>query len=131
MLILRNIIAVVIGFIIGSIVNIQIIDIGMSAIPLVEGIDPMDALEWDMKHFITPFFAHALGTLSGAFVAAVVASTNKKIFALVIGTLFLAGGIAMVFIITAPVWFIVLDLIVAYIPMGWIGWRLASSIKFN
>jgi hypothetical protein len=31
----------------------------------------------------------------------------------------------MVFMLPAPIWFVVLDLAVAYIPMGWLGWRIS------
>jgi|TARA_B110000263_G_scaffold247202_1_gene259625 hypothetical protein len=33
----------------------------------------------------------------------------------------------MVKILPAPFWFISLDLIVAYIPMGYLGWKLAKK----
>ena len=50
-------------------------------------------------------------------------------FALGIGVFFLIGGISMVFMIPAPVWFIVADLSLAYIPMGWFGWKLTGQDK--
>jgi hypothetical protein len=127
--IIRNTLAVVLGIIVGSIVNMQIINFGMSSVPLPEGVDPMNAIDWDLMHFATPFLAHALGTLAGAAVASFIAASYKKIFALIIGAVFLAGGITMVFIIPAPVWFITLDLVVAYLPMGWLGWFLATGIS--
>jgi hypothetical protein len=33
----------------------------------------------------------------------------------------------MVFIMPAPVWFIVADLSLAYIPMGLFGWKLSGK----
>jgi hypothetical protein len=52
-------------------------------------------------------------------------------FALVIGSFHLIGGIAASFMIPSPVWFIVLDLVAAYIPAsflgGLIGVRLTSK----
>jgi len=41
--------------------------------------------------------------------------------ALGIGIFFLAGGIANIFMLPSPTWFSVVDLVVAYIPMGYLG----------
>ncbi len=78
------------------------------------------------KHFVFPFLAHALGTLAGALVAAAVASSHKLRFALAIGVAFLVGGVANVLMLPSPAWFNVLDLIGAYIPMAWLGGKLAT-----
>jgi hypothetical protein len=79
------------------------------------------------KHFVMPFLAHALGSLIGALVAALIAASQKMTFALVIGFVHLLGGIAASFMIPAPVWFIVLDLVVAYIPMAYLGGKLGGA----
>jgi hypothetical protein len=79
------------------------------------------------KHFIMPFLAHAIGTLIGAFIAALIAGSHKMNFAIVIGIFFLIGGIMSVFMLPSPVWFNILDLVVAYIPMAWIGGKLAMG----
>ena len=50
-------------------------------------------------------------------------------FAYAIGVFFLTGGISVTFMIAAPAWFIILDLLVAYIPMAWIGARIGCRIK--
>ena len=42
---------------------------------------------------------------------------------------FLLGGISMVFIMPAPVWFIVAALSLAYIQMGWFGWMFSGHKK--
>jgi hypothetical protein len=123
--ILRNIFAVIAGVILGSVLNMSFIIGGSKVFPLSESFDPMNAMNWDLKYFIFPFLAHALGTLAGAFIAAKIASTHKKTFALIIGAFFLIGGTMMVFMLPAPIWFVVLDLVVAYIPMGWLGWRIS------
>jgi uncharacterized membrane protein YqgA involved in biofilm formation len=89
----------------------------------------MDATMWEIKYFLFPFFAHAMGTLSGAYIAAKFAASYRMILAICIGIFFLLGGISMVFIMPAPVWFIVADLSLAYIPMGWVGWKLSGQKK--
>ena len=80
---------------------------------------------FEPKHFISPFLAHAIGTLAGAYIAAKLAANFKMRFALVIGILFLIGGIANVMMMPSPLWFSVLDLVVAYLPMSYLGGRLA------
>ena len=80
------------------------------------------------KHFLFPFLAHALGTLGGAGVAFLIAASYRRAFAYGIGTFSLAGGIAAAAMIPGPGWFIVVDLIGAYLPMAWLATRLGSRI---
>jgi len=122
------------GLVIGLIVNGGLISISGSMIPLPEGVDPndMDSIaanidRYEIKHFIMPFLAHALGTLVGAFVAAKFAASNGAKFALGVGVFFLLGGIAVAMMIPAPTWFSAVDLILAYIPMGILGGKLAGK----
>ena len=131
--IFRNILAVISGAVVCLFVNGLLISISASVIPLPEGVDPnnletmkahMDAFQ--PKHFLFPFLAHALGSLIGAWVAAMIAASHKMVFALAVGGLHLAGGIAAAFMIPAPVWFIVLDLAGAYLPMAWAGGKIGS-----
>ena len=76
-----------------------------------------------------PFLAHALGTLVGAYIAATIAVNHKMKFALVIGGWFLLGGIVNIFMLPSPIWFTVVDLAGAYIPMAYIGGKLAIKKK--
>ena len=132
--IVRNILAVISGVILGSVVNMGIIMISGSIIPPPDGADvtTMEGLKESMhlfepKHFLFPFLAHALGTFIGALVATLIAANNKMIFALIIGVFFLIGGIANVFMLPSPTWFTVLDLAGAYIPMAWLAWRIIRA----
>lgn len=129
--IVRNILAVIAGLIVGSIVNMALINISGSIIPPPPGTDltTEEGLKaamhlFEPKHFIFPFLAHALGTFVGALLAARLASTHKIKFALVIGAFFLAGGIYMVITLPSPVWYNIVDLVGAYIPMAYIAGRL-------
>jgi hypothetical protein len=136
--IVKNILAVVLGIVVGSAVNMGIIGISSTVIPLPKGINPDDMNSitanfhlYKPKHFIFPFLAHALGTLSGAFTVAKMAYSNKKLFALIIGGWFLLGGITMVILLPkTPLWFILIDLGLAYLPMGWMGWKLNSRQNY-
>lgn len=134
MRILKNILAVIAGWIAGSMINMGLIQLGNQILPM-EGIDPndMDSLvaampNLDFYYFIFPFLAHALGTFTGAIVAALIAASHKMKIALVVGGLFLLGGIAASFMLPAPVWFIVLDLLLAYFPMAWLGGKLTMKM---
>lgn len=134
--ILRNLLAVVAGVLVGSVANMAIVAVGPIVLPLPDGVDmsDMDNFAENLKrlkpaNFIAPWLAHALGTLVGAFVAAKVAASHQMKFALGIGAFFLLGGIAVVSMFGGPVWFIVLDLIGAYLPMGYLGGTLAGAKK--
>ena len=132
--VIKNILAVVAGCIIGGAVNMAIIMANGHIIPLPAGADVTSAegLKATMhlmqpKHFIFPFLAHALGTFVGAYVAALIAASHKMKFALGIGVFFLVGGIAGVVMYPSPMWFNVLDLVVAYIPMAYLGGKLVKE----
>jgi hypothetical protein len=131
--VIRNILAVIGGLLIGSVVNMGLIISSGKVIPPPAGADVTTAegLKASMhlfepKHFVFPFLAHALGTLVGALVATFIAASHKLEFAMAIGVLFLVGGTINVLMLPSPLWFNVLDLVSAYIPMAWIGYKLAS-----
>ncbi len=133
--ILKNILAVVAGWIVGSIINMGLINVGHAVMPL-DGVDPNDMTALaeamptaEFKFFIFPFLGHALGTLAGALVAGLIAASHKMKFAIAIGALFLLGGIAVNFMIPSPLWFTITDIALAYIPMGILGGKLALKIS--
>ena len=125
--IFKNILVVLGGCLLGMVVNMGLIITGYQLIPFADGVNPIDATLWEIKYFLFPFLAHAIGTLLGAFITAKFAASFHMILAICIGIFFLLGGISMVFIMPAPVWFIVADLSLAYIPMGWFGWKLSGQ----
>ncbi|EMY78608.1 hypothetical protein LEP1GSC060_3768 [Leptospira weilii serovar Ranarum str. ICFT] len=132
--IIRNILAVVVGAVIGSVVNMGIILISGHIIPPPNGADvtTMEGLKvsihlFQPKHFILPFLAHALGTFAGALFTAIISANHKMKFALGIAFLFLAGGIANIIMLPSPIWFTGLDLVGAYIPMGYLAGRLTQK----
>jgi len=132
--VLRNILGIVAGFILGSVVNMGLVTVSSSVIAPPAGADmtTVEGLQAAMprleaKHFVFPFLAHALGTLVASLAAATIAASHKMMIALGFGGLFLVGGIAASMMIPAPAWFIALDLIVAYIPMAWIGGKLGRG----
>lgn len=131
---IKNILAVLAGIIIGSIVNMLIVMVSGSIIPPPEGADvtTMEGLKASMhlfepKNFLLPFLAHAIGTFAGALVAALIASNHKTRFALGIGIFFLVGGIMNTVMLPSPVWYTLVDLIGAYIPIAYLAGRLAQN----
>ncbi len=134
--ILRNVLAVIAGIIVGSSVNMGIIMISGSIIAPPEGVDlsSTESLKDSLhlfapRHFIMPFLAHAIGTLAGAIVAALIAANRKMTFALVIGGFFLIGGVANILMLPSPLWFTITDLLLAYFPMAWLGGKIATGSK--
>lgn len=133
---IRNILAIVVGALVGGALNMGIIMISASVIPPPDGADvaTMEGLKESMhlfepKHFIIPFLAHALGTLLGAFIAATIATTHKMRFAIGIGCWYLLGGIINVIMLPSPLWFTLVDLLLAYIPMAYLAGKFATRNK--
>ncbi|GAA6768067.1 MULTISPECIES: hypothetical protein [Flavobacterium] len=137
---LRNTLAVTVGIIIGSLINMSIILISSSIIPLPEGADntTIQGLQktihlFEAKHFLFPFLAHAAGTFAGAVTTALLAVNHKKKLALAIGAFFLFGGIISVSSLPSPTWFTLIDLVFAYIPMAYLALKLVcrKQLKFE
>jgi len=135
MRILRNILAAVAGLVVGGGVNMALVIASPFVIPPPAGVDVSDPQSlsesmhlFEPKHFVFPFLAHAVGTLVGALVAYLVAASHRPVFAYVIGVCFLAGGMGAARMIPAPVWFVVLDLAAAYVPMAFLGTLLGRRI---
>lgn len=135
---LRNVLAVLAGIVIGGVVNMALITIGPALIPPPAGVDVTTAEGlraamplFEPRHFVMPFLAHALGTLAGALAAYLIAGTHRVPLAYVVGAVFLCGGLAASFMIPAPAWFIALDLLVAYLPMAWLGIQIGARTQIS
>ena len=133
---LRNVLALLAGIVIGGGVNMALIILSPSLIPPPAGVDVTNAESlskamhlFEPRHFVMPFLAHAVGTLAGALAAYLIAATYKAQIAYVIGALYLCGGVAASFMIPAPTWFIVLDLLAAYLPMAWLGILIGTRMR--
>ena len=133
--ILRNVFACIVGVVLGGGINMALIVLGPLVIPPPAGVDVTDpeALSnsihlFELRHFLFPFLAHAMGALFGSLAAYLVAASYRTAFAFAVGTFFLAGGIAASFMIPAPMWFVALDLVAAYIPMAWLSTRIGNRL---
>lgn len=132
---LRNLLAVVAGVIIGGAVNMVLITLSPMLIPPPAGVDVTNSESlaaamalFEPRHFVMPFLAHAAGTFVGALAAYLIAATCKVPFAYAIGVLYLCGGVAASFMLPAPAWFIALDLLAAYLPMAWLAIRAGKRM---
>ena len=128
---LKNGLAVLAGIIIGGLINFSIIIISNFIVPLPDSVDAtsVESIKANIHlykpiHFLFPFLAHALGTLSGAVLAIKISNDKMKKVAYVVALVFLYGGISMGTQIPSPLWFSILDLGVAYIPMAWLATKL-------
>jgi hypothetical protein len=135
---LKNVLAVFAGILIGSAVNMSIIMVGGSIVPPPTGVDVtnLESLKAAMPtmepiQFLMPFLAHALGTLIGGIVASLIAPNQQNRVALIVGVVFLVGGILNVIMLPSPMWFNVVDIVFAYLPFSLLAYKLTPSSKSN
>jgi hypothetical protein len=135
---LRLLIAVILGFVAGSAVNMGLILVSGRVIPPPAGADvaTTEGLRASMhlfepRHFIFPFLAHAMGTFVGAVVGMLLAPERSAIAPYTIGGLFFLGGCASVFMLPAPALFSAIDLLFAYFPAAWAATWLVSSRRLR
>lgn len=130
----KNILVVVLGILIGGAINAGLVSLTNSIIPLPSGVDPNDLQSinenihrYTSQHFIIPIIAHALGVLVASFIIAKFAASHNRKLALIPGFLFLFGGITMSVLLDAPLWVEAVDLLIAYLPMAWLGYILGRN----
>ncbi len=136
-LFLRSVLAIVTGIVIGSLLNGLLIAASPNIIPPPAGVDVTraESLKANLHlfkpiHFLMPFLAHSAGTFAGAFLAAYLAPKYRIAYGLFIGFFFLLGGIANAVILPAPLWFIVTDLVLAYIPFAYLAAGWAQKLRW-
>lgn len=137
MAVFKNILFVITGFILGSVVNMAIVVAGSALIPAPAGVDVSDTESiansmhlFEARHFIFPFLAHALGTLFGALAAGYFGWKNRTVLVWSVAALFFAGGVVTTFMIPAPAAYVVADLAFAYAPMALLAlWVLNTLIS--
>ena len=135
MKILKHVIIWFASILVGAISNSFLLQLGLTLIPppiganfnTPEGLAASMPL-LDPEHFIAPFAAHALGTLVSAILLTWLLKSTSKNPALIAGLIFFAGGLYMILILPAPLWFNLLDLTLAYFPMGLLGYWIGRKI---
>lgn len=126
----------IIAIIAGMGLNMVIIMLSGNIVPPPEGADlkTMEGLKAAMPlmqpiHFLMPFLAHALGTMLAALIVVLRVDAYHQKFAIGAGLIFFTAGALNVYLLPAPFWFNVLDLIGAYLPMAFIGYLLARKVS--
>jgi len=133
--ILKRTIVIFISLFSGAMLNGAIINISSKVIAPPKGFDlnTAEGLQAAMphmgpEHFLFPFLAHALGTLISAVLISRFLKSQQFVFSMMAGILFLMAGVAMVIMLPGtPIWFILVDLIGAYIPMAYLGNKLVKK----
>jgi hypothetical protein len=130
----KNIAIVIGGLVIGNIAIMAVMYLGNFIIDWPLGVDPknIESIKNNLHlfqphHFIFPFLSHAIGALGASYFVAKLVSNNQFRLSMTIGCIFLAAGIMNIFMLKHPLWFIFLDLTLAYIPMAYLGYKLASK----
>ncbi|MFN4986235.1 MAG: hypothetical protein ACK5BQ_05445 [Ignavibacteria bacterium] len=128
---LRYALALIVGLFAGSGVNMGLITLGNSIIPLPAGADTSTTeglrqaiTMFGPEHYVFPWLGHAVGTFIGVLIAVLIQRSNVMIIPIIITSAYLIGGITMVMQIPSPLWFDVIDLVGAYLPMGYLGYRI-------
>ena len=131
--VLRNIVAVVVGFLVGSALNMGIIQLNMRVLfPMPEGMDMNDPEQFNTfiatlptLAFFVVLLAHMAQSFVGAGVAARLGASHLMVLAMIIGVLSLAGGIMAMMMIKGPDWMVVeLPL---YLVVAWLAGKLEQK----
>ena len=131
----KNMLAVIAGILGGGMINMAIIMLGPFLVPPPEGVNMADTESLQQSahllttaHFIPPLLAHAIGTFCGALFCYLLAFKHKAPLAFIVGVFFLLGGITAASMIPSPMWFLILDLGFAYLPMAWLAVRVGDKL---
>jgi hypothetical protein len=127
--IVRNILAVLAGMIVGSAVNMGLIMLSWQIFPMPEGMDPNDSAQFNeyvaglpVAALLLVILAHLGQSFVGGLVAARIAATRPMVVALIIGALTLLGGILNMMSIEHPTWMYIE--VPLYIVVAWAAGRL-------
>jgi hypothetical protein len=111
--IVRSILVVLLGWLVGSAVMMALHFATTLIYPLPEGVSlwDMDALRavaatMPAGAWLLASLEHAIGTLVGAWLAARLAGRSPLIQALIVGALFLLGGVVNLLQLKPPLWWI-------------------------
>ena len=110
--------------------------LGAAVIPPPAGVDlsTMEGFKaaiplYETRQWLPVFFEHAVGSMAGGAVAALLAASHPMKLALGIGALHMVGGLAAALMLPFPIWVVVVDLVAMYLPMAWIGGKLGSRSR--
>lgn len=134
---IKNVLAVLLAIFAAGIITFSIVVLGHSIIPTPDGIDTNDFESiksnfhlFEVKHFLFPLIAHALGTLVASYLVSRFAKTYKLWFAIGIGILFMCASLSLSLRIGQFNWIGIVE-ILQYIPVSLLGytiWQRTSVI---
>jgi hypothetical protein len=108
---LRNILAVIAGLVVGMAINMALVQLNIVFFPLPEGVDVTnseqmrEAIEgMPSAAWILVFVAHLAQAFVGGWVAARLGKSHPMVLAMIVGVLSLAGGIANALMLSTPLW---------------------------
>ncbi len=133
---IRKILAILVGAIAGGVVNMALVTLSNVVYPLPEGIDPND-FEAFRAHveahglatgaLLIVLAAHSGGSFVSGFVCGLIAMRPWYLAAIVLGLLWTCGGVAMLTMLPAPIWFVVADVLL-YVPAALLGVKLGGAL---
>jgi len=125
-LLFRNIIALFFGVLIGIIISMGITMLGWKIFSFPENINPIIDI-MPSKYYLFPFLAHLIGTFSGSFLGSRISKDYNLTVSLLVGIWFLILGIYAILILPTPIWFIIIDITLCYIPMAYLAWMIQKN----
>ena len=130
---LRNALAVLAGVVVGSALNMGLIQLNMQVFfPAPAGMDMNDPAQFNAfiaslpaQAFLLVLLAHLGQSFVGGWIAARLGASRPMLLAMIVGGLSLAGGIVAMFMIDGPVWLMIeLPL---YLVVAWLAGRLEQK----
>jgi len=132
---LGKIVAVVLGVVAGSVVNMMLVSVSQMAYPLPDAIDPNDleALKAYVEAngmaagaLLIVLLAHSGGSLVSGVVCGVIAQRAWYLGATILGVIWMCGGMFMLTVLPSPTWFAVADTVL-YVPAALLGVRIGGA----
>lgn len=132
---IRSVLALAAGFVAANVIMLAVVSINSVLYPEIVGAvrsnDPK-ALELaiaapgSIGALLVVLASWVLGSLAGGFVAAQISKRSSVVHGLIVGGLFMAGGIANNLAYPTPLWFWVATMF-AFLPTAYAGARLVRA----
>jgi hypothetical protein len=110
---MKSILLSVLGLVLGAITNLLFISVGH--------------LFLGDNHFLIAFLAHALGAFVASFFVCKMKVDRPFFFSMCIGGSYLGMAVLDLSVLKdVPIWFILSDLLIAHLPMAYLGYKLGQ-----
>ncbi|MEM1068566.1 MAG: hypothetical protein AAGI63_06710 [Planctomycetota bacterium] len=132
----RKILAVVLGLVVGSVVNMALVTLSSKIYPLPSGVDPSDMESFRLHieenglatgAWLIVLAAHAGGSLVSGLVCGLIAKKAWVSVGIGLGAFWMCGGIYMLTILPSPMWFAASDVLL-YVPAAIAGVTIGGQI---